>query len=166
MTASKMGVLEHPTFKLAAYLLLPVLINANVVLCLPNIVPDWSLLMLRSSGVLIAVSWGWSGLLFCMLTGIALGLPVAACHVAFLRHRLARVQRGADVPGTLNGPVVAAITIVPWFLMATVGYLSAHFWLFPPIGGPIVAVNVLWARTLVYHQQLWVYEYEKAYGEQ
>lgn len=163
---NKLGLSEHPAIKLAAYLLLPVLIDAHLVVYLPYVIPDSSLLMLRTSGMLIAISWGWAGLFLCILLGILIGLPVAGFHIAFLRDRLAQVRRGADVPSTLASFEVWAITTMPWFLMAAVAYLVGYFWLFPPVGGAILAVNVLWARTLVYNQQLWVYEYHRAYWQQ
>ena len=163
---NKPVVYEHPAFKLAAYLLLPLLLDAHLIMFLPYFTPDASLLMVRTSGMLIAISWGWAGLSFAILVGIGLGLPVAGFQIAFLRDRLARVRRGADVLSTLGSPEVAVILTIPWFVMAAVGYLVGYFWLFPPIGGAIVAINVLWARTLVYHHHLWVYEYQKAYWEQ
>jgi len=163
---NKPGIYEHPAFKLAAYLLVPLVLDTHLVMFLPYFTPDSPLLMLRTSGMLIAISWGGAGLLFTILIGIGLGLPVAGCQIAFLRDRLARVQRGADVPTVLSSPEVGVITTIPWFAMAAVGYLIGYFWLFPPIGGAVVAVNVLWARTLVYHHHLWVYEYQKAYWQQ
>ena len=157
---------HHPAVKLAAYLLLPVSLDIVSAKYLAYLQPDWSLFIVRGSGMLIAVSWGWAGLLCCVMVGILLGLPVAGLHIAFLRDRLAQLRDGSDVSRVLDGTDSLIITVVPWFLMAAIGYVVGFFWLFPPLGGPLLAVNVLWPRTLVYHHQLWVYEYQKAYGKQ
>ena len=122
--------------------------------------------MLRGSGILVAISWGWPGMLFCVLTGVVLGLPVAAFSIAFLRRRLAQVSRGADANSTLGGPLVKFVLVMPWFLMAAAAYLATHSWLFPPVGGPLVALNVLWARTLVYRYHLRAYDQQNLYPQQ
>ncbi len=160
------AISEHPAIKLSAYLLLPLLLDILSVKYLAYLHPDSSLFVVRGPGMLMAISWGWAGLLFCILMGILLGLPVAALHIAFLRDRLARLREGGDVSSILDSTDTLIITVAPWFLMAAIGYIIGFFWIFAPLGGPLLAVNVLWPRTLVYHQQLWIYEYQKAYWKQ
>ena len=49
-----------------------------------------------------------------------------------------------------------------WLLIAGVAYGIGWFWVFPPLGGPLLAVNVFFARTLTYRAELLAYEYLRA----
>ena len=156
--------LQHPAIHLVLYLVVPVAINAMCVLNMDKLFPTGSTLVLRGSGMLMAVSWGWAGLFLCALLGAGFGLPIAGMQAVYLRSRLARVERGADVRETLRlDPWLVGGW--PWLAALVVAMAVGWVWVFPPLGGPLLAVNALWARTLVYHHELRVYEYLRADAE-
>jgi hypothetical protein len=147
------------------YLMVPVLINTLCMLHSDKILPtSGGTLVLGGGGVMVAIAWGWSGLFLCMFLGALFGVPIAGMQAAYLHSRLARVDRGAEprdllkMDPWLGGPW-------PWLLTAAVAMAVGWVWVFPPLGGPLLAVNVLWARTLVYHHELRVYEYLQADAE-
>ena len=154
----------HPAMHLLLYLLVPVALNVLCLLNLKSLFPQGSTLILRSGGMLLAVSWGWAGLFMCMILGVLFGLPIAGLQGAYLRSRLARVEKGASPRSALalepwlSGPW-------PWIVAAAVAYAVGWVWVFPPLGGPLLAVNVLWARTLIYRPELLAYEYQRAEEE-
>jgi hypothetical protein len=146
---------------LLLYLLVPLAINLICVLKMPELFPLGSTLVLRGGGMLLAVSWGWAGVFTCVLAGVLFGLPIAGLQAAYLRSRLVRIQRGADVRAALRpDPWLAGPW--PWLVAALVAFGVGWFWVFPPLGGPLMSVNVLWARTLLYHPELLAYEYRRA----
>jgi hypothetical protein len=152
------NLLTHPLIHLVGYLLVPVLINTLTILHSDKVLPAGGALMLHGGGVLLAINWGPSGLVLCAFLGVLFGLPIAGMQAAYLSSRLARVDKGADARETLRldpwlgGPW-------PWLVAALVAMAVGWVWVFPPLGGPLLAVNVLWARTLVYHHEVRVYEY-------
>lgn len=151
-------LLTHPTVHLLVYLLVPLAINLFCLLKMAELFPRGSTFVLRGGGMLFAVSWGWAGLFTCVFGGVLFGLPIAGFQGAYLRSRLARVRRGAEVRTALeydpwlSGPW-------PWLLMALVAFGVGWFWVFPPLGGPLLSVNVLWARTLLYRFELQAHQY-------
>lgn len=151
----------HPAIPLLASLLAPVCIDLACALNLGQLSPVNQTLVLRTSGVLVLISWGWAGLLACILFGVLLGLPIAGLQVAYLRAGLARIERGHDVRESLRleSPV---LSLGPWLLMAAVAWLIGWAWVFGVVGASLMAVNVFWARTLVYRAHLLAYEYLRA----
>ena len=156
--------LTHPAVHMMAYLLVPLAINAFAMLHSDKVFPTGGTLVLRTSGVLVAFTWGWAGLFLCAFLGACFGLPIAGLQAAYLHSRLARVSRGQDVRQALaldpwlGGPW-------PWLVAAAVAMAVGWVWVFPPMGGPLLAVNVLWARTLLYHHEVRVYELLRAEEE-
>ncbi len=156
--------MPHPAVHLLAYLLVPVALNLLCAAHMESLLPQGGVLIVRGGGLLFAVAWGWAGLLICVLLGVAFGLPIAGLQGAYLRSRVARVERGEEVNRALKlDPWLAGPW--PWFAAALVAYAVGWFWVFPPLGGPLMAVNVLWARTLIYRPELMVYEYLRADAE-
>ncbi len=153
--------LGHPALPLLACLLVPVCIDLACAINLGQLNPSSQTLVLRASGVLLVISWGWAGLLACILFGVLLGLPIAGLQVAYLRAGLARIERGRDVRESLR-PESLLLGLGPWFLMVGVAWLVGWAWVFGVLGGTLMAVNVLWARTLVYRAHLLAYEYLRA----
>ncbi len=151
---------------LLLYFLIPLLINGAAAVSLAHLNPDSALLLIKLPGVLMGISWGWAGLLLCISLGVMLGLPVAAFQSAYVTHKLAQVAEGADFGAALGNPTSAALINLPWFAAAAVGYVAGYVWLFPPLGGPLIAANILWVRSLLYRQHLWLHEHERAYGQQ
>ncbi len=157
---------RHPLLRLLPYLIASLLINGSVVLLLAHLTPDSALLLIRFPGVLMGISWGWAGLVLCVFVGIVMGLPVVAFQGAYVALKLSQIAQGADFHETLGNRTAEAILIFPWFVAAAVGYVFGYFWVFPPLGGPLIAANILWVRLLLYRQHLWIYAYEKAYLQQ
>jgi len=153
--------LGHPAVPLLACLLVPACIDLACAVNLEQLNPSSQTLVLRASGVLLAVSWGWAGLLACILFGVLLGLPVAGLQVAYLRAGLARIERGHDVRESLR-PESRLLGLWPWLPMVAVAWLVGWVGVFGVLGGTLMAVNVLWARTLVYRAHLLAYEYLRA----
>ena len=158
--------LGHPAQHLSLYFAVPLLINGATALYLTRLNPDATLLLVRLPGILVGISWGWAGLLLCILLGVMLGLPVAAFQAAYVRCNLAEVTQGTDLPKSLYGPTAALALNLPWLIATPIAYLVGHFWLFPPLGGPLLAANVLWVRVLLYGQHLRIHQYQQAYLEQ
>ena len=155
---------EHPALYLSAYLLVPLAVDLVTAQYLHKLLPQGSVFVLRASGLLVAISWGSTGLLFCMLLGLLCGLPVALMQIAYLRSRLELVAAGEEVSVALRtNPWIAQLP--PWLFAAGIAYLLGRLWVFAPQGGILMAVNVLWARTLVYRAHLLVYEYRRADAE-
>jgi hypothetical protein len=154
----------HPALHLLAYLFVPLAINTLALVHSDKVFPTGGTLVLGGGTTLVAISWGWGGLFFCAFLGACFGLPIAGLQAAYLHSRLARVSRGQDVRQALaldpwlGGPW-------PWLVAATVAMAVGWVWVFPPIGGPLLAVNVLWARTLLYHHEVRVYELLRADAE-
>ena len=156
--------LPHPAVHLLLYLVVPVTLNVVTAVHMNTLFPSGSTMVFRGSGLLFAVSWGWAGLVLCALLGLLFGLPIAGMQAAYLRSRIRRIERGGDVAAALRlDPWLGGTW--PWLLAALVAYGVGWIWVFPPLGGPLMAVNVLWARTLVYHAELLIYEYHRANEE-
>ncbi len=153
--------LKHPAVYLLAYLLVPLTIDLMTALNLAHIFPDSRMFVLRTGSLLVAVSWGWVGLFVCILLGILFGLPVAGLQAAYFRSRLLQIREGVDRQEDPDfDPWIGGLA--PWLVMVGVVYLVGRAWVFPPIGGILLAVNVLWARSLVYPVHLLAYEYRRA----
>jgi len=154
----------HPTVHLLLYLVVPLAINVLCAVHMKDLFPLGGTLVLRGGGMLFVVSWGWAGLFVCMLLGVLFGLPIAGLQAAYLRSRVARVERGAPVQTLLTlDPWLAGPW--PWLAASVVAFAVGWVWVFPPLGGPLVAVNVMWARTLIYRPELLVFEYWQAEEE-
>lgn len=153
--------LGHPAMHLLAYLLVPFSIDVMTVLNLSHIFPDNRMLVVRTGSLLVALSWGYLGLLACLLGGLLFGLPIAGLQAAYFRSRLLQIRKGVETGETPNfDPWIGGI--VPWLVMVGVAYLVGRAWVFPPIGGILLAVNVLGAYALVYPAYLLAYEYQQA----
>ena len=153
-------LLRHPAWELCAYLLVPLAVDLLALLRTPY-AAGAPLLVLRVQGLLVAVSWGGAGLLLCVLAGVLVGLPIAGLQTAAWRARLQQVREGAD-PRQVLRAAPWTTGALPWLLTAGAAFLLGYPWLFPPLGGILMAVNVLWARTLVYHPHLLAWAYLEA----
>ena len=163
MATAGTSCLPHPVQHLSLYFVVPLLLNAGMALYVTRLTPDSALLLIKLPGFLAGISWGWAGLLLCIVLGVMLGLPIAAFQTAYLRYKLARVAQDGDLPKALCGPTTAAALSLPWLMAAPIAYILGYFWLFPPLGGPLLAANLLWVRVLLYGEHLRVYQYHEAY---
>lgn len=154
---SNRSLLRHPAVHLLICLSVPLVIDVLCLFTFSTLLPRGGTLAFGSSDMLIAISWGGAGLFLCIVMGALLGLPIAGLQIAYLRSRLARLAQGEDPRRALAlDPMIAGMA--PWLLMTGVAWIAARSWVFPPLGGPLVAVNVLWASALVYPLQWQVHE--------
>ena len=152
---------HRPGHQVLVYLLVPVALDALTVVYLGRINPEFSMLLVRLPGAMMGVCWGWAGFVLCIILGLMLGFPVAGFQSAYLSHRLAEMRRSGN-PGPVLPARTELLINLPWFLAAAVGYLVGYAWLFPPVGGALLAGNVLWMRALLYPQHVQIYRYEQA----
>ncbi len=153
------GILAHPACLLATYLLVPLIINGIVASWLSRTDLMADALVVGVPGAVVVIEWGWTGLAFCLWVGALMGVPVAGLQAAYLKDQLRAVKRGADFDRTFESAEYVLMMTAPWLMGVLVGHLVGSLFIFSPIGGPLIAVNVLWARVFVYAAHMRVYSY-------
>jgi hypothetical protein len=157
----------HPIVLLAVYLLVPVSLNAAAIALGRNLLIQRHVLVLRLPGVLVGIQWGWAGIVACALVGFTIGVPVAMMQTTCLRDKL-RAGRAGTVPCStfLSARYVLCMT-VPWLVAFAAGHLLGDAMAYKPIGGALIASDVLLARVLVYrsHRDAWLWVLESQSDE-
>ncbi len=154
----KINLLNHPLFVLAAYLLVPLVMNILVACSFHTHTLPVEALVLAVPGAVAVIQWGWAGLLCCVAVGLLIGLPIVGLQRAYLYHKIQALRDGARFQRVFILEEYVIMMTAPWLMGMVVGHLIGSLLVFPPVGGPLIAVNVLWARTLVYpsHRQAYL----------